>query len=256
MKKGQIISLALGAAALAAGAAAYTAAKLAGEAVPSRHDPKDQVLNTPYVPDENAAEEPAEEQEAQEEEPEQAEEQASTAEEPEAEPEQAEPDSPFNVLGGDTGFASYAEEAPEVTPDKAQEETPEEALAEAPEGVQEVPAPVDLEQYMYINPEKMESLNVVKDSFAAEGVKTDISFTDNTMFFDFVMTDVDDEETDAVLKPDLELFLEDQTEVYRNIIKQLEDDSGFNDIKMIVIFMDASENEIVSGHYDETGKTM
>lgn len=224
MKKIQIFSLVLGAAALVAGAAVYTAAKFAGRDASSRHDAEGRLLEGPVAPETDAADE----QEVKPEEPEQEEPEKSSEEEPDAAP------------AAEAEFVDYAAKAPEKAPEKAQE----------------VPEPVDLEQYMYINPEKMESLNVVKDSFAAEGVKTDISFTDNTMFFDFVMTDVDDEKTEEALKPDLEAFLKDQTEVYTNIVKQLEEDSGFDDIKMIVIFMDANENEIVSGHYDETGKTM
>lgn len=265
MKKIQIFSLVLGAAALVAGAAVYTAAKLAGQN--SRHDAESRMLEGPVAPDEV----PADEQEVTSEEPEQVEasEEAAESEAPvEAEPEQEE--QPEETAEPEQVDEDAAYKAPADEPEQSAEEEPAAApaaeaefvdyAAKATEKVQEkaqdVPAPVDLEQYMYINPEKMESLNVVKDSFAAEGVKTDISFTDNTMFFDFVMTDVDDEKTEEALKPDLEAFLKDQTEVYTNIVKQLEEDSGFDDIKMIVIFMDANENEIVSGHYDETGKTM
>ena len=96
----------------------------------------------------------------------------------------------------------------------------------------------------------------MKDSFAAEGVRTDISFMDNTMFFDFVMEDVEDEETREILKPDLAQFLDDQEEAYKGLVKQIEEDTGFGDIKMIVIFMDENGEEIVSGHYDESGRTM
>ena len=52
MKKGQIISLALGSAAVVAGAVFYTAAKIAGVKTPSKHDAHDELVNTPYKPEE------------------------------------------------------------------------------------------------------------------------------------------------------------------------------------------------------------
>lgn len=135
-------------------------------------------------------------------------------------------------------------------------EEPEEGEGYEEEPAAEEQEPADLEEYIELNPEEKESLNVVKDSFAQEGVRTDISFADNTMFFDFVMEDVEDEETKDILKPDLEQFLDDQADAYTGIVKQIEEDTGFNDVLMIVIFMDANGAEIVSGHYDDTGRVM
>ena len=77
-----------------------------------------------------------------------------------------------------------------------------------------------------------------------------------TMFFDFIMADVDDEDTRAALKPDLASFLEEQTEAYSEIVKSIEEETGIDGVKMIVIFMDANEEEIVSAHYDDEGKTL
>ena len=147
--------------------------------------------------------------------------------------------------------AAYQEEAEEEEEliDDAVDEV-EDADEEAPEGE------VTLEKYIAANPEEEESLNAVKDSFSADGVRTDISCTGNTMFFDFIMTDVDDEDVAASLKPDLDTFLEDQSESYAEIVKTIEDETGVDDIKMIVIFMDANEEEIVSGHYDDNGKVL
>ena len=76
------------------------------------------------------------------------------------------------------------------------------------------------------------------------------------MFFDFVMTDVDDEDTKEALKPDLESFLNEQSEAYSDIVDTIEEETGIEGVKMIVIFMDAEENEIVSGHYDSEGRVL
>lgn len=150
-----------------------------------------------------------------------------------------------------------AEEPAEEAPVQAEEPAPEEAAEEPAADVQaETQKPVNLEEFIELNPEERENLESVKDSFAAEGVRTDISFMDNTMFFDFVMEDVEDEETREILKPDLAQFLDDQEEAYKGLVKQIEEDTGFGDIKMIVIFMDENGEEIVSGHYDESGRTM
>ena len=221
MKKGQIISLFLGATAIAAGALAYTAAKMAGANYRSAHDgEEDKLLNTPYKPDASGyGEQAAGEQEAPEQEP-----------EARAAAEQLEQEEPVF--------------------DEQEDETLEEEIAPDEEG------PADLEEYIELNPGERENLEAVKNSFAAEGVSTEISFSDNTMFFDFVMTDVEDKETREILKPDLEQFLEDQAEAYQGVVKQIEEDTGFDDIRMIVIFMDANGEEIVSGHYDDNGRTM
>ena len=227
MKKGQIISLALGSAAVVAGAVFYTAAKIAGVKTPSKHDAHDELVNTPYKPEE----EPDYEQE------EFAEEQVD---------EQVEEEAPAEEITEDTDeyadkyAAEYAENSP------SDEETSE---AEEKE-------PENLEEYIEKNPEERANLNSVGESFSDEGVRTDISFVENTMFFDFVMTDVYDAETEEILKPDLEQFLNDQTDAYKGIVQQIEEDTGFKGIKMIVIFMDANEEEIVSGHYDSTGRVM
>ena len=150
-----------------------------------------------------------------------------------------------------------AEEPAEEAPVQAEEPAPEEAAEEPAADVQaETQKPVNLEEFIELNPEERENLESVKDSFAAEGVRTDISFMDNTMFFDFVMEDVEDEETREILNPDLAQFLDDQEEAYKGLVKQIEEDTGFGDIKMIVIFMDENGEEIVSGHYDESGRTM
>ena len=191
MKKGQVISLLLGAAAFAIGAAAYSIAKDSEDDTPAKHDAHDEIVNTPYRPEDD---------------------------EPEEVPEEAVPDEEF---------AEYEESAP-----------------------------ANLEEYIEKNPDERANLDSVGEGFAAEGVRTDVSFVDNTMFFDFVMTDVDDAETEEILKPDLEQFLNDQAENYSNVVKQIEEDTGFSDIKMIVIFMDANEEEIISGHYDSTGRVM
>ena len=156
-----------------------------------------------------------------------------------------------------------AHEAEQDAPAAEQEEQgAHEAEHDAPAAEQEEQGEHDeqqaanLEEYIELNPEERENLEAVKDSFAADGVRTDISFADNTMFFDFVMADVADEETREILKPDLEKFLEDQTETYRGIVQQIEEDTGFSDIKMIVIFMDEDGEEIVSGHYNDCGRTL
>ena len=114
----------------------------------------------------------------------------------------------------------------------------------------------DLESFMAEHPEEKESLEAVKESFTADGVRTDIEVSGNTMFFDFIMTDVDDEDTRAVLKPDLASFLEEQTGAYSEVVSTMEEETGIDGIKMIVIFMDANEEEIVSAHYDDEGKTL
>ena len=217
MKKNQIVSLIMGSAFLVAGAAAYTAAKFAGK----------RGFSEPEAVPEDL---PEEELEVAVEEPE--------AEEPaeEAAPEEA-----------------VEEPAEEAAPEEAVEEPAEEPAADVQAETQR---PANLEEYIELNPEERENLESVKDSFAAEGVRTDISFMDNTMFFDFVMEDVEDEETREILKPDLAQFLDDQEEAYKGLVKQIEEDTGFGDIKMIVIFMDENGEEIVSGHYDESGRTM
>ena len=120
--------------------------------------------------------------------------------------------------------------------------------AEAPEGT--------LESYLTEHPEERQSLEAVKDSFSGDGVRTDISCTGDTLFFDFVMTEVSGAETRASLKPDLETFLESQEETYAEIVSSVEEETGLTGIKMIVIFMDADEEEIVSGHYDKSGRTL
>ena len=159
-----------------------------------------------------------------------------------------------------------AEEKPEEAGEKEIEETEkteetesEEAIEDAEEAADDIPEEqpaVDLETYLQQHPEEEESLNAVKDSFTADGVRTDIAVTGNTMFFDFVMTDVDDEDTKEALKPDLESFLNEQSESYSDIVDTIEEETGIEGVKMIVIFMDAEENEIVSGHYDSEGRVL
>lgn len=232
MKKGQIISLALGSAAVVAGAVFYTAAKIAGVKTPSKHDAHDELVNTPYKPEEEPVEEQIEPAEPEKQEEQEEQEQAAEA--------------PAEEIAEDTDeyadeyAAEYAENSP------SDEET---SGAEEKE-------PENLEEYIEKNPEERANLNSVGESFSDEGVRTDISFVENTMFFDFVMTDVYDAETEEILKPDLEQFLNDQTDAYKGIVQQIEEDTGFKGIKMIVIFMDANEEEIVSGHYDSTGRVM
>lgn len=169
--------------------------------------------------------------------------------EPEAVPE----DLPEEELEVAVEEPEAEEPAEEAAPEEAVEEPAEEPAADVQAETQK---PANLEEYIELNPEERENLESVKDSFAAEGVRTDISFMDNTMFFDFVMEDVEDEETREILKPDLAQFLDDQEEAYKGLVKQIEEDTGFGDIKMIVIFMDENGEEIVSGHYDESGRTM
>ena len=169
--------------------------------------------------------------------------------EPEAVPE----DLPEEELEVAVEEPEAEEPAEEAAPEEAVEEPAEEPAADVQAETQR---PANLEEYIELNPEERENLESVKDSFAAEGVRTDISFMDNTMFFDFVMEDVEDEETREILKPDLAQFLDDQEEAYKGLVKQIEEDTGFGDIKMIVIFMDENGEEIVSGHYDESGRTM
>ena len=230
MKKGQIISLALGSAAVVAGAVFYTAAKIAGVKTPSKHDAHDELVNTPYKPEEEPVEEQLDE--------------AVTEEEPVEE--QADEAAPAEEITEKAD--EYADEyAPEYAEKSPSDEEPSEAEEKEPE---------NLEEYLEKNPEEKANLNTVGESFSDEGVRTDVSFVENTMFFDFVMTDVDDEETEKILKPDLEQFLNDQTDVYKGIVQQIEEDTGISGIKMIVIFMDANEEEIVSGHYDTTGRVM
>ncbi len=250
MKKNQIVSLIMGSAFLVAGAAAYTAAKFAGKRDFS--EPEAVPEDLPEEELEAAVEEPEADESAEEAAPEEVEELAEEAapeevEEPaEAAPVQAE------------------EPAEEAAPEEAVEEPAEEPAADVQAETQADDAkdeqveqkPANLEEYIELNPEERENLESVKDSFAAEGVRTDISFMDNTMFFDFVMEDVEDEETREILKPDLAQFLDDQEEAYKGLVKQIEEDTGFGDIKMIVIFMDENGEEIVSGHYDESGRTM
>ena len=230
MKKGQIISLALGSAAVVAGAVFYTAAKIAGVKTPSKHDAHDELVNTPYKPEEEPVEEQLDE--------------AVTEEEPVEE--QADEAAPAEEITEKAD--EYADEyAPEYAEKSPSDEEPSEAEEKEPE---------NLEEYLEKNPEEKANLNTVGESFSDEGVRTDVSFVENTMFFDFVMTDVDDEETEKILKPDLEQFLNDQTDVYKGIVQQIEEDTGISGVKMIVIFMDANEEEIVSGHYDTTGRVM
>ena len=226
MKKGQIISLALGSAAVVAGAVFYTAAKIAGVKTPSKHDAHDELVNTPYKPEEETA-----------------------CEQEEFAEEQVEEEAPAEEIAEDT------DEADEFADEYAAEYAENSPSDEEPSGAEEK-EPENLEEYIEKNPEERANLNTVGDSFSDEGVRTDISFVENTMFFDFVMTDVDDAETEEILKPDLEQFLNDQTDAYKGIVQQIEEDTGFKGIKMIVIFMDANEEEIVSGHYDSTGRVM
>lgn len=221
MKKKQIVSLVLGSAAIVAGGVAYAAAKIAGRKFSSDQSPEEVMVNTPYSPDE--ADEVQGAHEARQED--------KTVEQEELAAEQ---------------------DAPEVEP----EEQGEHDDQTAEQGEHDGNKPANLEEYIELNPEERENLEAVKDSFAADGVRTDISFVDNTMFFDFVMADVADEETREILKPDLEKFLEDQADTYRGIVQQIGEDTGFSDIKMIVIFMDEDGEQIVSGHYDENGRTL
>ncbi|MBR2547930.1 MAG: DUF4854 domain-containing protein [Eubacterium sp.] len=227
MKKKQVISFILGSAALVAGAAAYAAAKYAGKKDVSGHDAENDSADTESIPEQVMLDEaPAHEEVVLDE---------------AAAPEEV-------VLDE----APVHEEVVLQKEDASPEFHPYESYAPA----EEEQGPSNLEEYIEENPEEKASLDSVGEGFAAEGVKTDISFADNTMFFDFVMTDVDDKETEEILKPDLEQFLNDQTENYKGIVRQIEEDTGFSGIKMIVIFMDANEDEIVSGHYDETGRTL
>lgn len=147
-----------------------------------------------------------------------------------------------------------------VEPEEAEEENLEEEQSEieldgidAPDFTEQEET---LESYIAEHPEEKSSLDAVKDSFTADGVTTDISCTGDTMFFDFIMADVSDEDTKTALKPDLESFLEDQSEAYAEIVASIEEETGLSGIKMIVIFMDANEEEIVSGHYDKNGKVL
>ena len=229
MKKNQIVSLIMGSAFLVAGAAAYTAAKFAGKRGLS--EPEAVPEDLPEEEREAAVEEPAAEEPVEEAAPEEAEE---PAEEP----------------------AEAVEEPAADVQAETQDELTAETQADDAKYEQAEQKPANLEEYIELNPEERENLESVKDSFAAEGVRTDISFMDNTMFFDFVMEDVEDEETREILKPDLAQFLDDQEEAYKGLVKQIEEDTGFGDIKMIVIFMDENGEEIVSGHYDESGRTM
>ena len=235
MKKNQIVSLIMGSAFLVAGAAAYTAAKFAGK----------RGLSEPEAVPEDL---PEEEREAAVEEPE--------AEEPveEAAPEEAA--EPAEEAAPEEAVEEPAEESAADVQAETQDELTAETQADDAKDEQAEQKPANLEEYIELNPEERENLESVKDSFAAEGVRTDISFMDNTMFFDFVMEDVEDEETREILKPDLAQFLDDQEEAYKGLVKQIEEDTGFGDIKMIVIFMDENGEEIVSGHYDESGRTM
>ncbi|MBQ3281101.1 MAG: DUF4854 domain-containing protein [Eubacterium sp.] len=280
MKKNRIIALVFGSA-LVAGATAFATVIIRGKKTPFRHDAGNDALSTQYKAED---EEPAQEQEEavdleqgepeaepadqEKEQGEPEEERAEQEEEPEEEQnEQGEPEAEQIVQDEEQAdqeipeaepavYAEYAAEQKEI--DAAEEQfeddddiiTVEKILAAGKKG------PSNLEEYIRENPEEKANLDKVGEGFAAEGVKTDISFTDNTMFFDFVMTDVEDAETKEILKPDLEQFLSDQTENYKGIVKQIEEDTEFSDVKMIVIFMDANGEEIVSGHYDESGRTM
>ena len=142
----------------------------------------------------------------------------------------------------------------EVPEDESELEYSEYTRTETTEIPQE--SEEDLEAFIAEHPEEKESLESVKESFTADGVTTDIEISGNTMFFDFIMADVDDEDTRAALKPDLASFLEEQTEAYSEIVKSIEEETGIDGVKMIVIFMDANEEEIVSAHYDDEGKTL
>ena len=241
MKKNQFVSLIMGSAFLVAGAAAYTAAKFAGKRGLS--EPEAVPEDLPEEEREAAVEEP-EAEEPVEEAPEEAEELAEEAAPEEVSEEPAEEP------------AEAVEEPAADAQDETQDELTAETQADDAKDEQAEQKPANLEEYIELNPEERENLESVKDSFAAEGVRTDISFMDNTMFFDFVMEDVEDEETREILKPDLAQFLDDQEEAYKGLVKQIEEDTGFGDIKMIVIFMDENGEEIVSGHYDESGRTM
>ena len=240
MKKNQIVSLIMGSAFLVAGAAAYTAAKFAGKRGLS--EPEAVPEDLPEEEREAAVEEP-EAEEPVEEAPEEAEELAEEAAPEEAVEPAEEPAEAVEEPAADVQAETQDELTAETQADDAKDEQAEQK-------------PANLEEYIELNPEERENLESVKDSFAAEGVRTDISFMDNTMFFDFVMEDVEDEETREILKPDLAQFLDDQEEAYKGLVKQIEEDTGFGDIKMIVIFMDENGEEIVSGHYDESGRTM
>ena len=264
MKKNQIVSLIMGSAFLVAGAAAYTAAKFAGKRGLS--EPEAVPEDLPEEEREAAVEEP-EAEEPVEEAPEEVEELAEEAaseevEEPaEAAPVQAEetaeePVEPAEEAAPEEAVEEPAEESAADVQAETQDELTAETQADDAKDEQAEQKPANLEEYIELNPEERENLESVKDSFAAEGVRTDISFMDNTMFFDFVMEDVEDEETREILKPDLAQFLDDQEEAYKGLVKQIEEDTGFGDIKMIVIFMDENGEEIVSGHYDESGRTM
>lgn len=163
----------------------------------------------------------------------------------------------FKKSAGGAEEPELPEEDEEEEDDSVGDEPSEEEAEETPEAEPEEEEPADdLETYLGRHPEEEESLDAVKDSFSADGVRTDITVTGNTMFFDFVMEDVDDEDTKAALKPDLEGFLEEQSESYSGIVKKMEEQTGIGGIKMIVIFMDADEDEIVSGHYDAFGRVM
>ena len=198
---------------------------------------------------EEAVEEAAEEAvEAIEEAVEPAKEAVEEAVEPAEETEPAEEVEPEETAPAEEAV-ELAAEAPEEAGDAFAE------YAEKPEEPEE-PAELDLEAYLAEHPEEEESLKAVSESFSADGVRTDITVTGNTMFFDFVMTDVDDEDTAAALKPDLEGFLDDQSEAYSDIVRTMEDETGIDNVKMIVIFMDDDENEIVSGHYDSEGRVL
>lgn len=150
--------------------------------------------------------------------------------------------------------AEVIEDSEEAESEEAIEDAETEAADDIPEELPE--QETDLESYLQQHPEEEESLNAVKDSFTADGVRTDITVTGNTMFFDFVMTDVDDEDTKEALKPDLESFLDEQSGSYSDIVRTIEEETGIEGVKMIVIFMDAQEDEIVSGHYDSEGRVL
>ena len=218
MKKGNFISAVIASAALFSGTAALAAYTYLKK---GKHD---------EGPAEEAVEEAAEEV-------------AEVAEEAAEEAEEA---------------AEAAEEAAEEAEDVAEEaeEIAEEAEEAAEFAEYSEPAEIDLEAYLAEHPEEKDSLKGVSDSFSADGVRTDISVTGNTMFFDFVMTDVEDDDTAAALKPDLEGFLDDQSEAYSDIVNTIEEETGIDGVKMIVIFMDDNENEIVSGHYDNKGRVL
>ena len=270
-KKGNLISAVLASAVLFSGTALLAAYSYLKKGEHDEEPVDDQAAEEEASAEETAEAEEAEEAEEAVEEPaEEAEEAEEAVEEPaeeaaEAVEEAVEPAE--EAVEAVEEIAEEAEPAEEVEPEEtAPAEEAVELAAEAPEEAgdafaeyaekPEEPAELDLESYLAEHPEEEESLKAVSESFSADGVRTDITVTGNTMFFDFVMTDVDDEDTADALKPDLEGFLDDQSEAYSDIVRTMEDETGIDNVKMIVIFMDDDENEIVSGHYDSEGRVL